>query len=371
MNIGIDARLLGGKMGGIHRYLSNIIKYLPEFDRNNKYTLFVYDNVPEQNKFYTCSIIRRSNLPRQIFEHYWLNIALPKQLQEQKIDLFFTPYVLVPMKKGSYKNVVVIHDAMTKVNKNFYSAYYRKYIEFFIPQAVKRSDAVITVSQSAKQDLIKYYNIPPVKVYSIHLWTDEKFCERNLNETEKEILQKKYNLPSKFILYVGNIENRKNVAGIIKISDILESKGRDIKIVLVGQPGFGFNKLHSEINYRRDRILYLNNVEEKLVPFLYNLATLFLFPSYYEGFGIPPLEAMKSGIPVLASNNSSIPEVVGDGGLLSNAEDYDDFAKNIIRLLNDEKLYADMKQKALIQAEKFTPQVLMPKFINVINSFSK
>lgn len=370
MNIGIDARLLGSKMGGIHRYLSNIIKYLPEFDHTNKYTLYLYDDVPEQNKYYNHSVIKKSKLPRQIFEHYWLNFVLPKQLNNQKIDLFFTPYVLIPMKKGNYKNVIVIHDAMTKVNKKFYSAYYRKYIEFFIPRAIKRSDAVITVSQSAKQDIVKYYNVPPEKVHPIHLWTDERFCVRVLSETEKESLRKKYDLPKKFILYVGNIDNRKNVAGIIKISDLLASKAITIKVVLVGQPGYGFQQLHSEINYRQDRILYLNNVEENSVPYFYNLATLFLFPTYYEGFGIPPLEAMKSGIPVLASNNSSLAEVVGDGGLLSNADDHYSFAENIIRLLEDQKFYDVMKQKALAKAEKFTPQVLMPKLINLFNNLS-
>jgi glycosyltransferase involved in cell wall biosynthesis len=357
-------------MSGIHRYLSNIIKYLPEFDHTNNYTLFLYDDVPEQNKFYNHSVIKRSKLPRQIFEHYWLNFIIPQKIREQNIDLFFTPYVLVPLKKSNYKNVIVIHDAMTKVNKSFYSAAYRNYIEFLIPQAVKRSDTIITVSESAKSDLIKYYNIPTEKIHVIYLWTDERFCVRGLNETEKRILQKKYSLPSKYILYVGAMDNRKNIAGIIKISDILVSKGVDIKIVLVGQPGFGFEELHREIIKRKDRIIYLNGVEEKSVPYLYNLATLFVFPSFYEGFGIPPLEAMKSGVPVIASNNSSIPEVVGDGGFLNSADDYEAFAKNIIRLLEDNKLYDEMKQKAVIQAEKFTPQVLMPKFIDVINNCS-
>ncbi len=358
-------------MGGIQRYLSNIIKYLPEFDHDNKYTLFLYEDVLPPSEYYYHSVIKRSKLPRQIFEHYWLNIVLPKRIKELQIDLFFTPYVMVPLKKGNYKNIIVIHDAMTKVNKSFYSASYRHYIEFFIRQAVKGSDAVITVSESAKQDLVKYYNILPEKIHPIHLWTDERFCVRDIGETEKGFLQKQYGLPSKFILYVGAIDNRKNVAGIVKISDILESKGIDIKFVLVGQPGYGFNKLQSEINFRKKRIIYLNNVEEDSIPYLYNLATLFLFPSHYEGFGIPPLEAMKSGLPVVASNTSSIPEVIGDGGLLSNANDIVDFAKNIIRLLDDEKVYEDMKNKALIQAKKFTPELLVPQLIKIFNNSLK
>jgi glycosyltransferase involved in cell wall biosynthesis len=365
MNIGIDARLLGDKMGGVQRYLSNIINYLPEFDDENKYTLFLYEDVLLQNEFYNYSVIKRSKIPRQIFEHYWLNIVLPKKIKELQIDLFFTPYVMVPMKKGYYSNVIAIHDAMTKINKAFYSTSYRKYIEFFIPIAVKRSNAIVTVSESAKLDLIKYYNIAPEKIHPIHLWTDNRFCVREMNGSENESIQKKYDLPLKFILYVGAIDNRKNVAGIIRISDLLELKGIDIKFVLVGRPGFGFEKLRSEIESRKNRIIYLNNAEESSIPYLYNLATLFLFPSHYEGFGIPPLEAMKSGLPVLAANNSSIPEVVGNGGLLSDANDYEDFANNIIRLLYDEKFYTDMKNKALLQAKKFTPEILVPQLIKV------
>lgn len=371
MHIGIDARLLVGKIGGIRRYLTNIINYLPEFDNDNKYTLFLYEDALLQNKFYNYSVIKRSKLPRQIFEHYWLNIVLPNRIKELRIDLFFTPYVMVPMKKGNYNNVIVIHDAMTRINKSFYSKSYRNYIEFFIPRAVKRSAAIVTVSESAKLDLIKYYNIAPEKIHPIHLWTDGRFCVRNIGETEKTSIQKKYGLPSKYILYVGAIDNRKNVDGIIKISDLLESKGIDINFVLVGQPGYGFNKLQSEIDSRKNRIIYLNNVEENSIPYVYNLATLFLFPSQYEGFGIPPLEAMKSGLPVLAANNSSIPEVVGKGGLLSDSNDYEDFVKNIIHLLNDDKFYADMKDKALRQSKKFIPELLVPQLIKVFNTSLK
>lgn len=367
MHIGIDARLLGTKMGGIQRYLANVIKYLPEFDSYNKYTLFVYDGVQLHNKFYSYSFIRRSTLPRQLFEHYWLNVVLPERIKKLNIDLFFTPYVLVPVKKGEYKNVIVIHDAMTKINKSFYAASYRYYIEFFIKRAIKRSDAIITVSNSAKSDLVEFYNIVPQKIHSIYLWTDERFCVRTLNKTERESLRNKYNLPPKFILYVGAIDNRKNIDGIIKISDRLTSKGINTKIVLAGQPGFGFENLHKEIIERKENILYLNSVKEDFIPYLFNLAALFLFPTFYEGFGIPPLEAMKSGLPVVASNSSSIPEVVGNGGLLSNPNDYDGFVSNITKLLSDEKFYEDMRIKALTQANKFSPDILVPQIIKVFN----
>ena len=131
---------------------------------------------------------------------------------------------------------------------------------------------------------------------------------------------------------------------------------------MIGKQGFGFKQLHEEeIKKRSGRVIYIDYVEEEDIPIIYNLSTLFLFPSYYEGFGLPPLEAMKCGVPVLSSKNSSLIEVVGDGGLLFDANDYGAFAESIISLLNDEVSYNMMKDKAIKQAKKFTPKVQMPK----------
>jgi glycosyltransferase involved in cell wall biosynthesis len=123
--------------------------------------------------------------------------------------------------------------------------------------------------------------------------------------------------------------------------------------------------------YKRvDRIIYIEHVAEEDLPSIYNLAEIFLFPSFYEGFGLPPLEAMKCGIPVLASNNSSLIEVVGEGGLLFDAEDYNSFAEKIILLLNDQQYHRDLSQRAIIQSEKFKPENQIIKLINHFDSFN-
>lgn len=369
MNIGIDARLLGNKMTGISRFLWNVIKYLPESDNNNEYFLFANHDYSYRLDFYNLIIVKESWLPKQIYSHYWLNFILPKYLNKLKIDIFFTPYILVPLKKGNYKNVIVIHDSMPKACKQYYTFHYRTYLNLILPPAIKRSDKIITVSKSARNDLIKYHNISPSKIHYMYLWTDEKYKPRNFSEEEKKELLNRYSLPEKFILFVGAIEERKNIRGIIKISDILLQKGINIKVVMIGSPGYGFKKIYKEILNRRDQINYLKYVNEHDLPLIYNLSTLFLFPSHYEGFGLPPLEALKSGIPVVSSHNSSLQEVVGSSGLTCDPEDYDNFVKNITSLLSNNNLYTHYKLKALEQAQKFTPQLQITKLIEIFNQF--
>ena len=368
MRIGIDARLLNTRIRGTHRYLANVIKYIPQFDKVNKYFIFHYEDTIQNNEFYSYIPIRKSRLPRQLFEHYWLNFILPKKISQYNIDVFFTPYVFVPFVKRKWKNVIAVHDALTKTCKEYYTWYYKKYMDLLVPPSIKRSDSIITVSESARKDIIKYYNVPLDKICPLHLWTDEEYKPIAISESEKKVLHTKYQLPEKFILFVGVIEERKNISGILKISEILDSRGIHIKFVLVGREGFGFNTIAEKINRSNNRIIHLKDIEENELVLLYNLATIFLFPSHYEGFGLPPLEAMKCGLPVLASNSSSIPEIVGEGGILGNSKDYEFFAESIGKLLEDNKYYTLMKIKALEQAKKFTAENHITKLIHIFNS---
>lgn len=371
MKIGIDARLLSTPIRGTARYLSNIIKYLPKFDKRNKYYVFQYENMPRENNFYSYIPIKKSKLPRQIFEHYWLNFVLPRHIEKLGIDIFYTPYVFVPFRKRNWKNVIAIHDSLTKACPEYYTFHYRKYNDILIPLSLKRSDIIITVSEAAMKDIIKYYKVSPDKIKFMHHWIDESYRPISLSEQNKEYLIRKFNLPEQFVLFVGILEERKNISGIIKISDILNSKKINIKFVLVGKPGFGFKQMNLEIQRRKNRIIHLIDVNDIDLVSIYNLAKIFLFPTHYEGFGLPPLEAMQCGVPVLASDNSSMPEVVGEGGLLGGSDDYEFFADKIISLLNDDQFYFEMKLKAIAQAKKFTSEAHINKLINIFNKFEK
>lgn len=368
MRIGIDARLLSTKIRGTSRYLTNLLEYLPLYDDKNKYFIFQYDDINRSNKFYTYVPIKKSRLPRQIYEHYWLNFVLPKKISELKIDIFFTPYVFVPLFKHNWKNVITIHDSLTKVCKEYYSFHYRKYLDLLVPLSIKRSEAIITVSKSAMDDIITYYDVEPKKIQYLHLWTNDKYKPIDLSLSEKKNILDKHCLPTKFILFVGVIEERKNIVGILKVSDILLKRGVDIKTVFVGREGFGFNKISDKFKSMGERVIHLKEIDDDDLVLIYNLATIFFFPTHYEGFGLPPLEAMKCGLPVVTSNNSSMPEVVGEGGLLGDKYDYESFADQIISLLNDKNYYASLKQKAITQATNFTAENYITKLVKIFNN---
>lgn len=369
MNIGIDARLLNTPVRGVASYLTNLIKYIPEYDRYNKYFIFRYENTLEETNYYTYISIKKNYLPRQIFEHYWLNFILPRLIRKHDIDIFFTPYIFVPVVKNDWKNVTIIADALTKSCKKYYSFHYRKYMDIFVPPSLKRSDAIITISESAKNDIVKYYKINSNIIQVNYLWADAKFNQIQLTEDQKTIIRKKFDLPEKYVLFVSVLEERKNIEEIIKVSDILQSKGINLKFVLVGREGFGFEKIFPELEKRKNQIIHLKGISSEDLVLIYNLATLFFFPTHCEGFGIPPLEAMQCGIPVVTSNNSSLPEVVGDGGLLGDANDTEFFTNSIIKLLNDKSYYLKMKENAFKQAEIFSAKKHIKKLIDIFNSF--
>ncbi|MBK8943743.1 MAG: glycosyltransferase family 4 protein [Ignavibacteriae bacterium] len=368
MNIGIDARLLSTRIRGTARYLSNLIEYLPLFDSQNNYFIFQYEDLPQKNNFYTYIAIKKSNCPRQLYEHFWLNFKLPKLILQNRIDIFFTPYIFVPIIKKKWKNVIAIHDTLTKVSKEYYTFHYRKYMDYLVPLSVKKSDAIITVSKSAMKDIIKFYKVDPEKIQYLHLWTDEKYKPINLTLEEKNSISKKYNLPEKFILFVGVLEERKNIIGILKVAEILLNRGININFVFVGREGFGFNKVSDKLKNNSKRFIHLKEVEDSDLVSIYNIATLFFFPTYNEGFGLPPLEAMKCGLPVIASNNSSIPEVVGNSGILGDSDDYEFFAEKINFLLENEQIYQTLKLSALKQAEKFTASNHIIKLVDIFNN---
>ncbi len=368
MKIGIDARLLSTPIRGIASYLSNLIKFLPEYDNKNKYFLFQYEDVLRDNDFYSYITIKKNKLPRQVYEHFWLNFRLPEIIKENNIDIFFTPYIFIPFRKGNWKNVIVVPDSLTKICKQYYTFHYRKYLDLLVPPSISRSDSIITISASAKNDIARIYKINKDQIEVLYLWADNKFRPINYNKAEKTAILNKFNLPENYVLFVSVIEERKNIKGIIKVSDILQERGIDLKFVLVGREGFGFNKIAGELEKRKNRILHLKGISSEELILLYNLATIFFFPTHYEGFGLPPLEAMSCGIPVVTSNNSSLPEVIGDAGLMGESNDFEFFADSIIKLLNDSTFYNQMKEKAILQAKKFTPEAHINKLINIFNS---
>lgn len=369
MRIGIDARLLERKMTGVGRYLLNILKHIPEYDYQNDYYLFSYGELPqyERDKIKSVSTINVTpkGILQKIISPFWLTFILPQYLKKYNIDLYFSPNHFLPLKKIKAKSIIVVHDIFHRVNKDYHPFYYRQYVDFFLPRAIKNSELIITISESSQKDIIKFYNIPEEKIKVIYPAADEIFQPKKVTTEEKEKYRKKYNLPDKFVLYAGVLEERKNIAGIIKITDLLKDK-TEIPILLFGKIGHQGKKHLREIKKRKN-IQYKGFIESNDLSYIYNLATIFLFPSFYEGFGFPVLESMQSGLPVVVSNASSLLEVMGEAGIMHDPKDYEGFARDIIKLLEDKDFYDKIKKQGLKQAKNFSWEKTTKEIINLFN----
>ena len=174
--------------------------------------------------------------------------------------------------------------------------------------------------------------------------------------------------PQHLVLYIGMIENRKNILGILKIADEIYTRNKSIKFLLIGKIGYGGNNLLKEI-LKRENVIYLRSVDDNLLKKIYNISSVFLFPSYYEGFGFPPLEAMQSGLPVLASDNTSLKEIVDSGGILHDPDDYHSFSEDILKLINDKGFYTEIRDRGIERAKKFNINITVEEIINIFNSF--
>jgi glycosyltransferase involved in cell wall biosynthesis len=372
MKIGIDARLLERKMTGIGRYLENIVERIPEFDRENQYVLFSCCQLPGFPKENVSNVFTSDAATGEIFKKIksalWLHAVLPQFLRKEKIDILFSPNTLLPIGHTGTKNIITICDLFQLVDPRFHSWFYRIYVSFFLSRTLKKMDHVLTISEASKRDIIRFLHIPEEKITVTYLAADERFTPRVISSEDRVRFAEKYGLPDRFILYVGVLEKRKNIDGIIKIADDLRSK-TDVPIILAGRIGHGGNEYVSEIK-RRSNMRYLGFPDDIDLPYLYNLAEIFLFPSLYEGFGLPPLEAMQSGIPVIASNTSSLPEVIGDAGILLAPEDHEGSATAILELLGDSRKRSDLVQKGLKQAKRFSFEKTARETIDVLRNIA-
>jgi len=369
MNIGIDARLLERKITGIGRSLLLLLKEIPNIDKENNYFLFSYEPIDANDKFYVNIPTVKSPIPQKLFSPLWCNFVLPRFLKKNKIDILCSVNQILPLiKVKDCKYISIVHDVIYKADPKFLPSIYRRYLQLFAHFSIKISDLIITISEYSKKDILRHYNIDEKKIKVILQSANKEFQPLQLSETDKNDLKKSLNVSGKLVLYVGMIENRKNIYGIIKIADVLFKTDPNVVFLLVGKVGYGGKKILREAGKRKN-IKHLTNIDDNILKRLYNTADIFLFPSYYEGFGYPPLEAMQSGLPVVAANNTSLSEIIAQGGVLHEVEDFQSMAEDIKRLLSDEKYSREIRTRGIERAAKFSIEYTAKELVGVFNSF--
>ena len=365
MRIGIDYTAAIRQHAGIGRYTRNLIRGLSDLDRDNSYTLFVAggwgrgDGLgPWPDNF------RLRGLP---LSDRWLNILwqrlrlpLPVQWVTGPLDLFHSPdFVLPPL--GRTPAVLTVHDlSFLRVPQCFVPGF-REYLEGAVARAVQRARFILADSLSTRWDLIELMAVEPERVGVLYPGVEPRFMPIHHPATLNPV-QSRYGLPERFVLGLGTLQPRKNFDGLVDaFGRLLAARGHeppfaDLHLVIAGGEGW----LHEEITDRikrsglEQRVHLLGFVEDADLPALYNLASVFAFPSWYEGFGVPLLEAMACGIPVLSADNSSLPEVVGNAGLLVSAGDSEALAGAMAELLSDGELQQRLGRAGQERARRFT-----------------
>jgi glycosyltransferase involved in cell wall biosynthesis len=339
---------------GVGNYLLNLISELSLIDKENKYLIFTssqnmhyYSNENSNFNVIDIGFWGRNKLLRIV----WEQLILPLQVIDYKADILFSPGFVCPLVKTS-KNVTVIHDMTFFSHPQVHTFFKRIYFPFMIKQAVKRSEKIIAVSKNTKKEIIKFTNIVEKKI-AVTLLAANRFPTSEITD-EKKFLEEKYGIASDYLLFVGMIEPRKNINLIIESLTKIEDE--DIKLVIVGKKGWMTEELFERIkvNNLENKVIFTGFVPDKELSVFYKNARVFLYPSLYEGFGIPVLEAMSQGCPVITSNISSLPEVVGGAAILIDPENPEELADAVNKICKDDKFREELILKGFENAKKFS-----------------
>ena len=339
MRVAIDARKLHDY--GIGTYVRNLVSELARQDDDAEYVLLCAPaDVAELAALgprFQPRIVRAGNYSAR---EQW---SVPLSLAGARVDLFHAPHYVVPPLTGRF--VVTIHDCIhLRFPQYLPSRGALYYARMMMTQAARRSAKVLTVSQASKDDILHYLRVPSEKVEVIHNALDRRLASEPTPEDVSRV-RERFLLTSPYILYTGNIKPHKNVDRLIEAFSILRRGGfEDVKLLIIGDEISKYPNLRRLVHrfQLHQHVRFLGFVPDATLAVLYRLASVFVFPSLYEGFGLPPLEAMAAGAPVVTSNISSLPEVVGDAALLIDPMDAGAISAAMGRVLADPQLRADL-----------------------------
>jgi len=353
LRIGIDARLVYYSRAGIGQYILNLARGLAGIDGANEYVLL-------QSRKDNSTIIEQANFRRVSLwtpsHHRFEQQALPAEIVRLRLDLLHSPDFIPPF-RANCRTVVTVHDLAFLLYPQFLTEESARYYGQ-IDQAVRRADGIIADSESTRRDLLRLLGVPPDKVSVVYLAANPLYRPIPLAQARGRAADK-FGLRGEFILFVGTIEPRKNLPTLLRAyRQLLDAYKLDVDLALVGGEGWLYDEIPPLIGKLRlsGRVRFLGHVSEEDLLHLYNAAGVLAHPALYEGFGLTPLEAMACGTPVVVANNSSLPEVLGDAGLLIEAEDVDAWAAALWRVLAHDDLREELSQKALARSRCFSWQ---------------
>ncbi|MBS5951806.1 MAG: glycosyltransferase family 4 protein [Clostridium sp.] len=371
MKISIDGRAAKWYRGtGIGTYTYQLINSISKVDKNNDYLVFLPEN---------SALDLSDNFSVELVEataeiNFWDEVKVPNILNDKNIDIYHVPQNGVGLNTNiNCHKAITLHDIIPLRMPETVSDRYLNIFNKELPNIINNSDGILTVSEFSKQDIAKEFNFPKDKIFVTHLAAEDIYKPLNKYQCKK-IIEDDYKIKDDFILYVGGFSPRKNILGLIEaFSLLLNNFKKSLKLVITGKKGISYEaykkravELHIE-----DDVIFTDFIPLEKLPIFYNAAKLLAYPSFYEGFGLPPLEAMACGTPVIASNITSLPEICNDSALLINPYDIEELSKSIETVLSDNELRKSMIIKGLIQSAHYSWNNTAFSTLNAYNEIIK
>ena len=355
IRIAIDAHTVGTKLGGNESYAVNLIEALAQIDSTNNYTIYVTTNEARDrfsNRWPNFKV--RSTLPHTPLIR--IPLTLSAELRKNPVYVLHVQFTAPPFCPCPF--VVSIHDLSFEHLPQTFKRRSRTQLRLTVRHSARRAARILSLSEHTRGDIVETYGIESNRIEAIPLAAPDHFCRVN-DKRELQRVRHNYGIEGDYILSVGSIQPRKNLARLIKAYAQLRgdcSADKLPKLVLVGKCAWLYDETLRALDQVgvKDSVVLTGYVPESDLPAIYSSALCFVYPSYFEGFGLPPLEAMKCGTPVIVGNQTSLPEVVGDAGLTVDPFDVDAIAGAIRRLMNDSALRAELSQKGQERASTFT-----------------
>jgi glycosyltransferase involved in cell wall biosynthesis len=352
MRIGIDAHALGSRSSGNETYFEQLIQHLAKTAANGIRYVVYYTHPSGARRVPSSEKLQLKRI-RPATPFWRIPVGFPLEFRKEKLDIFHAQHVIPPFCKC--KTVVYIPDIAYEHFPESFSRFETLWLKVLIRRSAERADHIITLSDYSKEDIAKTYDIDPRKITVTYLGAGDQYFPSDKEKCREQIAAK-YGVTAPFLLYVGRLQERKNLPRLLSAYARLRKEGVDEKLVLVGKKDWMFGNIHAQVESLglATSVIFAGYVPSSELPAFYNAAEAFVFPSIFEGFGLPVIEAMACGLPVLTSFGSSLEEIAGDAAVLVDPLSEESIAKGLGELLGDVHFRARLGQAGLVRSASFS-----------------
>jgi glycosyltransferase involved in cell wall biosynthesis len=365
--IGINATVISAQYAGAGAYAFNLVKQLAAIDKDHRYIVFANADMVRQWNIHSGNFLFVPvSIKRPLLRMIWEQLILPLHIKKYRITIMHCPHYSVPV-FGNCTKVVTFHDVSLITMPHLHLTSKHWFFSKMMAWASHHAKAIIAVSQSTKNDVAKLFDIDLRAIHVVHEACNTSFMPIQDKLAVQRICTK-YGIPAgEFILFVGMLEPRKNIVTLLRAYKTMLQKGLKLLLVIAGRKGWMYDDIYKTVKELslENQVVFTGYVDDIDLPFIYNGATCFVYPSLYEGFGIPVLEAMACGVPVITSNVSSMPEIAGDAALLVDPIDADGLCTAMCKLIEDNVLRHTLGEKGIARARDFSWEKMARETVTV------